>query len=296
MYVFREQTISNDLILVDVNFADHLRTNPTISSLSFVDIAKEVGRRWQDLPLEEKRMWENQAARANHEYEVQMEEYKKTDLYRNYQLYLEAFKAQQAQAKTGNRSSNSGFPFPRRELSRGSPSSSDSPISHLSPAGTEAESCHNALTLAFSQLVTLRGGILTQDMPPFNGSNLPPEGPVRQAMYAAVKASSLFYMWTYAQVDTILNRVYRPESTVDPMTLAECFTVAAIGAHYDNNCFSDHVRRVLYASGTLQFNEKTARMDYLRTTRILFSMAVYALLEKQMNAKHLVGEYYLNGK
>jgi hypothetical protein len=97
-------------------------------------------------------------------------------------------------------------------------------------------------------------------------------------------------MWTYDQIDDILDRIYRPQRPVDAMTLSECFTVAAMGAHYDMDCFPDRIRKVLYASGTLQFHEQTARRDYLRTMRLLLSMSFYALLEKHLSARYLIGE------
>ncbi|KAF2683047.1 hypothetical protein K458DRAFT_49822 [Lentithecium fluviatile CBS 122367] len=277
-----------------VNFADDLRSSPEISALSFVDIAREVGRRWQELPPEKKRVWESNAARAMQEFEAQMDEYKKTENWRKYQNYLVEFKAQQQAASNGKRPSTATRTdsFVRRDYSRVSPSaSSDSPVSNLSSGSTstEAEQCHNALTLAFSELVSLRGEILGQGIRPYDEQHLPPEELVRRAMYAFVRGTgSLLYMWTYREVDEILDRIYRPQKPVDAMTLAECFTVAAMGAHYDMDCFPDRIRRVLYASGTLCFNEKTARLDYLRTMRLLLSMAFYALLEKHLSARYLI--------
>ena len=47
-----------------VNFADHLRSDSSIASLSFVDIAREVGRRWQTMDAVSKQAWENQAAKV----------------------------------------------------------------------------------------------------------------------------------------------------------------------------------------------------------------------------------------
>ena len=47
-----------------VNFADHLRSDPSIASLSFVDIAREVGKRWQTLEPTIKQEWENRAAQV----------------------------------------------------------------------------------------------------------------------------------------------------------------------------------------------------------------------------------------
>ncbi|KAE8847429.1 hypothetical protein HRS9122_04336 [Pyrenophora teres f. teres] len=280
-----------------VNFADQLRTDPEVSQLSFVDIAREVGRRWQDLPPEKKRIWESNAARAMQEFEAHMDEYKKTDNYRKYQTYLNDFKMQQSIPSTGkqrpaNSRSTTDTSNNTKQYSRASPSSSDSPTSFLSsntPMGIEAESCHNALTLAFSELVTLRGEILTGGAQQFSEHFLPPEDRVRRSMYAFIRGTgSLLFMWTFEQVDEILDRIYRPQKKVDKMTLAECFTVAAMGAHYEINAFPDRMRRLLYASGTLHFNEQTAREDYFRTMRLLLSLSFYSLLEKHMSAKYLI--------
>lgn len=232
-----------------------------------------------------------------------MDEYKKTDSWRKHQAYLIDFRSQQqvsskvsslsrpSQSRTTTSSSNT----PAQEFLPASPSpSSESPTSLTSSAtslGVEAEVCHNALTLAFSELVALRGEILGQSVRPYDAQHLPAEELVRKAMYAFVRGTgSLLYMWTYVQVDEILDRIYRPQKPVDAMTLAECFTVAAMGAHYDMDCFPDRIRRVLYASGTLLFNEKTARSDYLRTMRLLLATAFYALLEKHMSARYVLGE------
>ncbi|KAJ4299067.1 hypothetical protein N0V90_004311 [Kalmusia sp. IMI 367209] len=279
-----------------VNFADQIRTEPEISALSFVDIAKAVGRRWQQLPPDQKRIWESHAARAMQEFEAQMDEYKKTESWRKHQAYLIDFKGQQHSALSSKRPTasrtSSSFTIVR-DYPRTSPSaSSESPTSLTSSAtsiATEAEVCHNALTLAFSELVSLRGEILGQSVKPYDAQHLPPEQLVKRAMCAFVQGTgSLLYMWTYAQVNEILDRIYRPQVPVDAMTLAECFTVAAMGAHYDMDCFPDRIRRILYASGTLCFNEKVARIDYLRTMRLLLATAFYALLEKHMSARYLV--------
>jgi hypothetical protein len=277
-----------------VNFADDLRASPEISALSFVTIAREVGRQWQELPAAKKRVWEADAARAMQEYEARMDEYKKTEDWRKYQAYLAEFKSQHQPAPTGKRPSLvRGNSYRRRECSHGSPSgSSDSPISYGSTdsTNTEAEQCHNALTLAFGELVSLRGEILGQDSRPYDRQHLPSEDLVRRAMYAFVQGTgSLLYMWSYHEVDLILDRIYRPLQSVDDMTLAECFNVAAMGAHYDTDCFPDRIRMLLYASGTLLFNEKTARLDHLRTMRLLLSTAFYALLEKHLSARYLIG-------
>ncbi|KAF2748293.1 hypothetical protein M011DRAFT_400755 [Sporormia fimetaria CBS 119925] len=275
-----------------VNFADQLRTHPDIRTLSFVDIAKEVGRQWQILPPEQKRVWESQAARAMQEYELQMDEYKKTDSWRKYQIYLAEFKATHNQNnKTKRPSTNRPDSFVRAESSRASPASTESLSPHIASEHVEddVEVRHKALTLAFSELISLRGEILLDGVSPYDEQHLPPESLTRRAMHAFVQGtSSLLHMWTHAQVDDIADAIYRRAGPIDPMTLAECFTVTAMGSHYDPGCFPSRIRRVLCASATLHFNEQNASFDYFRTTRLLLSLSFYAVIEKHMSARYLV--------
>jgi hypothetical protein len=147
------------------------------------------------------------------------------------------------------------------------------------------------LTLVFSELVTLRGEILTQGVTPYDEHSLPPEDQMRRSIYAFIRGTgSLLFIWTYEQVDEILDRIYRPQRRLDDMTLAECFTVASLGSHYDTDVFPDQTQHLLYASAIRLFNEQTARQDYFRTMRLLLSMSFYSLLEKHLSARYLIGK------
>jgi hypothetical protein len=229
------------------------------------------------------------------EHESQMDLYKKTDEWRKYQVYLNEFKTQQAQSFTGKRSLGSRTTSQStRETSQASYDSSGSPVSSMPSSitslGSDAEVCHNALTFAFSELTSLRGEILIQGIRPYDENNLPPEELTKRSIHAFIRGTgSLVYMWSCEQTDAIIERIYRPVGKIDPMDLAECFTIAAMGAHYDLDCFPDRIRRVLYASGTLHFHEDTAKTDYLRTMRMLLTTSFYAVLEKHMCARYLIG-------
>jgi hypothetical protein len=164
----------------DVNFVDNLRRDPGISQLSFAEITKEVGRRWQDLPQTQKRVWESDAARARQMYERRMDEYKETEQYRKYNVYLSNFKAQhaqQAQSAPGKRSSASrSLSNGARESSHASPDSPRSAVSPpLSSAASDGEACSGSLNLAFSELSSLRGEILNNGTRPYDQNHLPPE-------------------------------------------------------------------------------------------------------------------------
>jgi hypothetical protein len=69
--------------------------------LSFTEIAKLVGERWQVLDPAIREAFEKQAASAKERYYAQMAEYKKTPQYQEYQLYLADFKAKHATPRTG---------------------------------------------------------------------------------------------------------------------------------------------------------------------------------------------------
>ncbi|KAL9093981.1 MAG: hypothetical protein Q9165_003651 [Trypethelium subeluteriae] len=75
-----------------VMFADHLRTDPSVASLSFIEISRAVGMRWQALPREEKYLWDIRAARAMQFYTEAMQQYRRTDTFREHQRYLEEFR------------------------------------------------------------------------------------------------------------------------------------------------------------------------------------------------------------
>ena len=61
--------------------------------LSFTDIAKTVGEKWQLLTPEEREPYETQAVTSKEYYNAAMTKYKRTTNYRNYAHYLTEFKA-----------------------------------------------------------------------------------------------------------------------------------------------------------------------------------------------------------
>jgi hypothetical protein len=69
--------------------------------LSFADIAKIVGERWQVLSPDARDTCDKQAATAKEKYYQQLSEYKKTLQYSQYQQYLAEFKAKHASAAIG---------------------------------------------------------------------------------------------------------------------------------------------------------------------------------------------------
>lgn len=271
-----------------VNFADTLRTDPQVSSLSFVDIAREVGRRWQALPPDHKHVWECQAARDMQEYEAQMDEYKTTENHRRYQNYLKAFHHNQPQPKAQRhvheRQSRSNS---SETLSTGSAEA----ISRSPSGSRDSDDCQAAIALALQELSVRRDQILALGVPVFDAHHLPPQEITRKAALSCILGTgSLFFLVRESHLEEMLDHVYSQPS-IEPIPLIIVFLSAAIGAHYDLECMSDPMRQGLFASATRIFSSEFSAVDF-QAMRIFILLSIYSLLEKQMVARHVVGECY----
>ncbi|KAK5141505.1 hypothetical protein LTR04_002571 [Oleoguttula sp. CCFEE 6159] len=85
-----------------------MRENLKGQDLSFTEIAKFVGERWQVLSQEQREPYDSQAAAAKERYYSELTEYKKTPQWAQYQEYLAGFKLKHATAHPGVYSKGSG--------------------------------------------------------------------------------------------------------------------------------------------------------------------------------------------
>ncbi|KAJ9645147.1 hypothetical protein H2199_003151 [Coniosporium tulheliwenetii] len=85
-----------------VIFSNDMREVLKGQELSFTEIAKTVGERWQVLSPNYRDKYERQAAAAKEKYYTELAEYKKTPEHAQYQEYLADFKAKHATPATGN--------------------------------------------------------------------------------------------------------------------------------------------------------------------------------------------------
>lgn len=84
-----------------VIFSNHVRETLKGQELSFTEIAKVVGERWQVLPADRREECERQANTAKEKYYAELAEYKKTSEFEAYQKYLEDFKIKHAAPQKG---------------------------------------------------------------------------------------------------------------------------------------------------------------------------------------------------
>ncbi|KAJ9619414.1 uncharacterized protein PV06_04154 [Exophiala oligosperma] len=80
-----------------VIFSNKVREEVKDQNLSFTQIAKLVGDRWQKLDPGGKEPFEAQANAAKERYNIQLSTYRKTDAYKEYMQYLADFKSKHGQ-------------------------------------------------------------------------------------------------------------------------------------------------------------------------------------------------------
>ncbi|KIW71973.1 hypothetical protein PV04_00198 [Phialophora macrospora] len=86
-----------------VIFSNRIREEVKDQNLSFTQIAKLVGDRWQKLDPAGKEPFEAQASAAKEKYNIQLSVYRKTDEYKEYMAYLADFKAKHGQTAEAKR-------------------------------------------------------------------------------------------------------------------------------------------------------------------------------------------------
>ncbi|KAL5345035.1 hypothetical protein ACLOAV_009988 [Pseudogymnoascus australis] len=80
-----------------MSYSRTVRENLKGESLSFTDIAKLAGKKWQNLTTIEKASYEQQAFDTKEKYTIELAKYKMTTSYDAYSEYLLKFKAKQLQ-------------------------------------------------------------------------------------------------------------------------------------------------------------------------------------------------------
>lgn len=82
-----------------VMFSNHTREELKSQGLSFTNLSRQVGERWQALSTAEKEAWKLRGAGPRDKYKADVAEYSKTEKFRQHQKYLAEFKATQGGKK-----------------------------------------------------------------------------------------------------------------------------------------------------------------------------------------------------
>ncbi|KAH8815034.1 hypothetical protein F5884DRAFT_663987 [Xylogone sp. PMI_703] len=135
-----------------VIFSNRMREDLKGRHLSFTEIAKLVGENWQTLTPAEKEPYEQQAFTAKEKYNQELNEYKKTEQYKEYARYLADFKAKQMSQQQGTSNNADAAKRPKLDgnMSNGTSSNVASPRSTDGMASRMRVESSNASTAQWS--------------------------------------------------------------------------------------------------------------------------------------------------
>ena len=114
-----------------VLFSNKMREDLKDQSLSFTEISRRVGDRWQTMPHGEKEFWKQKPAAPWVKFKSDLAEYQKTENYREYLEYLIEFKAAHATKKKADA---------QRKLSRNKPSAAIPSVSQPKSGSSSRDS------------------------------------------------------------------------------------------------------------------------------------------------------------
>lgn len=89
-----------------VLFTNHTREQLKEQNLSFTDLSKTMGEKWQRLPRDQKEVWKTKSAVPWERYKARLAEYQRTDAFREYQRYLTEFEEATQVGKNPRRKSS----------------------------------------------------------------------------------------------------------------------------------------------------------------------------------------------
>jgi hypothetical protein len=225
-----------------VLFGEHVRQDPALSHSSFIEIAKETGKRWKELSQEERAViWETPAADRLQDYKKELDRYKQTENYQSYQTYLEGFE-QKLHNPESITSSNNKLSSPHEAAVSG----------QLPAAQGEFETTRQEIvdtddldleSQSQDTVSPVKDGIEeVRHISKALGINahltrvtaFPPEDITTKAIEAFVHGTgSLLYLWNRDEAFDLVRSVYHPQSDSKPVSAIEVFAMSAVGSYCD---------------------------------------------------------------
>jgi hypothetical protein len=283
-----------------VLFSEHVRQDPGLSHSSFTEIAKETGKRWRELPSEERIViWETPAADRLQDYKKKLERYKQTKNYHGYQAYLEEFEHQRHNPES-------------TLLSENTLSSTHEPaISGQLPASQEGLEATRQES-AWAPILDLEGGSqetashikeeMEEDMEEVrhilkaSGINthltrvaaFPPEDITDKAVEAFVHGTgSLLHLWNRDEAFNLVRSVYHPQSDSKPVCATEVFAMSAVGSYCDADSHT-MLAREKFLHFFLYMLSSSSDVCLLRRMRLFACLAICRFTNSVESARRLM--------
>jgi hypothetical protein len=219
-----------------VLFGEYVRRDTTTSHLSFGEMAKETGRRWQDLPYKERvDTWEKPVSDKMEDYAAEVDQYKDTESYRNHQKYLKDFHQAHRKPESTELLDNESSPMsphfgqppalpgvdrfqvPNQDNTPDSASFDSLILSNrsrdLQPGRVEAEGSLDNMAIIDA---------------------LPAEGITHSIVEAFLHGTgSLLYLWDHDDAANLVRSVYNLKSNTPQLDAIEVLAMSAVGSYCD---------------------------------------------------------------
>jgi hypothetical protein len=92
-------------------------------------------------------------------------------------------------------------------------------------------------------------------------------------------------------MDDILDRVYRPQESIDNATLCELCAFSAVGSRYYAEEFEISVMEALYHTAK-HYVEDCIESNFLRGMRVILCVSMYSVLTKPTSARVSLGTLF----
>jgi hypothetical protein len=281
-----------------VLFSEHVRQDPALSGLTFIEIAKEVERRWKELSGEKRlKDWETPAADRLKEYKEELKCYEQTTSYQSYRTYLEG-------SEQGARNPESIISVEDEASPASTPASSN-----LLPASHSQERLGATLARSFnsedsnvehwlqgpsspvrSGMEEVRHVMRTLDIDThlIGVTTFPPEYMTRKAVEAFLYGTgSLLYLWNQDEALNLVKSIYRPQSGSKPADAIEVFAMSAVGSLCDGQNYTVPLQeRFLHIF--LSMMSSTSDVSSLRCMRLYACLAVCLFTNIVKSARKLM--------
>jgi hypothetical protein len=222
-------------------------------------------------------------------YEDQMERYRRTQKYREYQEYLDSFKKSPGKSMRQSLDSKpqliSHSSTPNRSVSCGSDESANQLNLPLDAEDEQLQQdCQEAIRKAMVDLRRFK--MKYNDVTTYCNTRLPDETLTRETMTAfVVTMEPALFIYTRPQAEFLLNRVYQKTAPTDALSLAEVCISAAMGCHYVGRRIPKRSIWEYFASACVLLDTvPVCETTYLRIMRLFFTMTLYSIIEKHLSA------------
>jgi hypothetical protein len=252
--------------------------------MSFADIAKETGKRWKELP-DYDRIHNQQIPAANRlrEYKEELEVYKQTENYRNYQTYLEEFNQGQHGSEPMASSYNkiSLSPIGQEEIEAIPQDSFGTEDLYLE------DQLHDSLAPVKSGMKEMHLVLksLGTHSPSTRLAALPPEDLTTKSVEAFLRGTgSLLYLWSQDEALDLIKSAYHPQSDSTPVHKVEVFAMSAVGSRCDAEFYTTSLQEK-YLYSFLCMLSLASNMSDLHRMRLFACLAICRFTDSTKSAR-----------